>query len=494
MSSVLERETTRNRFNSVDSVHTKKINNNLLKLSFLNSPRSPLHSSSMNSSALTDSVFGRKGKADLSYEDLNNISQQLIDTSNVSITDFDLEQLKISFLENNPLSPKADASTEKLTDIQETLKRIKMEDTDENIKIEEISPMKPPLSHEEGVKETKSEVEVENIFQKIKRLMKANNRNDAKKELKRLGEILSEQPKNLTVPTMVRQDTFDIDPKTGKRKYASNHQGDGDNSQNDLMEQLAKLLGTHSLDISSLNLSGDSIKGGETKVVVIMPKSLSPIAATPVKKVNPARRSVSVTSIQRPQSALKAIENKKLATPMKHTLTPAAPFTRRSFTAPKSVTKPPHTNEQKSSMGAVRKSLMPSMEKTPIKQNTRLSPNARPATSLATSVRRSVSLKSMAVPTVKLTEATPTKTRPMTSTATPSKLVSQNTKLLSTTTGGGGRRLSSLPSTNRSTISRTTAIKPPSSVNSRPVSRKSEFKSPYATSKKSKTAPNGSLV
>lgn len=498
-----DKETSRNRFNSVDSVHTKKLNNNLLKLSFLNSPRSPLHSSSINNSSIGDSVFQdaksliveRFSKGDLSFEDLNNISQHLIDTSNISLTDADLEQLKISFLESNPLSPKPDTTTDKLTNIQETLKRIKMEEVDDQIKMEKVSPIKAPASKEvKGVKETKSEVEVDNILQKIKSLVKDNNRDDARKELQRLSEILNEKPKSpatLQVPSMIRQDTFDIDPKTGKRKYTTTHQGEGDSSQNDLMEQLAKLLGTHSLDVSSLNLSGSS-GNGETKVVVIMPKSLSPVS-TPVKQSNPTRRSASMSATQKPQSALKAIEKKKLSTPMKHTLTPAATVTRRSsFTAPRSVTKP-SPYEQKSTMGAVRKSLMPSMDKTPIKQNAKLSPNQRPAT---TSVRRSVSLKSAATPSVKLTEATPTKIRPLTSVPTPSKLATSNMRLPSTP-NQAAKRLSTAPTNSRpvsSRLSTATASKPPSTLNARPLTRKTEFKTPYAASKKPSTATNGSLV
>lgn len=496
VSSVYDREVSRNRFNSVDSVQTKKVTNNLLKLSFLNSPRSPLHSSSFNTSSLSDSVFQdaknllveRFNKGDLSYEDLNNISQQLIDTSNVSLTDGDLEQLKISFLEHNPLSPKQDTSTEKLSDIQETLKRIKMEELeDDEIKIEKVSPIKPDVKE---VTETKSEVEVDNILQKIKCLLKDNNRNDAKKELQRLNDILNEKPKDtLPVPSMIRQDTFDIDPKTGKRKYSNGHQGDGDNSQNDLMEQLAKLLGTHSLDISSLNVSGSSNGGGETKVVVIMPKSLSP-NATPVKQAIPSRRSVSMSASQKPKSALRAIENKKLSTPMKHTLTPAAAVTRRSsFTAPRSVTKPPNPYTQNSSMGAVRKSLMPSMDKTPIKQNRNLSPSTRPTT-----VRRSVSLKSTAAPAMKITAATPTKTRPLTSVPTPSKLATPNIKFPSSTPNTA-KRLSTAPVSTRPVASRTPAASKPPSTLSRPITRKTEFKTPYGTaSKKPSTAKNGSLV
>lgn len=505
VSSASDRESSRNRFNSVDSVHTKKINNNLLKLSFLNSPRSPLHSSSLNNSSLADSVFQdaksliveRLNKGDLSYEDLNNISQHLIDTSNVSLSDADLEQLKISFLEHNPLSPKQDTSDAKMSNIQETLKRIKMEEVDHEIKKEKVSPCKQSSEMKE-VKETKSEVEVDNILQKIKSLVRDNNRDDARKELQRLGEILNEQPKanaNLQVPSMIRQDTFDIDPKTGKRKYANNdHQGNGDSSQNDLMEQLAKLLGTHSLDISSLNLSGNSVNGGgETKIMVIMPKSLSPVA-TPVKQGNPSRRSVSMSAAQKPQSALKALENRKLSTPMKHSLTPApsASARRSSFTAPRSVTNKPNPYEQK--IGGVRKSLMPSMDKTPIKQNGKLSPNQRPTSNL---VRRSVSLKSTAtVPSVKLTEATPTKIRPLTSTPTPSKLATQNVKFPSTP-NQATKRLSTAPTSTRPALSRLSTSgpsKPSSNLNSRPITRKTDFKTPYAASKKPSTATNGSLV
>lgn len=480
-----EKEPTKSRFHSLDSVHTKKLNNNLLKLSFLNSPRSPLHSS-MNQSVLHESklLSEKLGRKDCSYEDLNNISQQLVDTSNasnISLTDLDLQELKISFLESNPLSPKVESPDDKLSDIQETLKRIKMDEVNVEVKKEKVTPEKKEF------KQTKSEVEVDNILQKIKSLVKENNRDGARMELNRLGNILNEKPKTLEVPTMIRQDTFDIDPTTGKRKYAvQDNKSGGDNSNGDLMEQLAKLLGTHSLDISSLNVSGSGNGGGDTKVVVIIPKALSPMA-TPVKQGYPSRRSVSMSSAQKPQSALKAIESKKLSTPMKHSLTPASAIARRSsFTAPRSITKPSPYEQKSNVASAVRKSLMPSMDKTPIKQNGKLSPNnnSRPVTT--TAVRRSVSLKSnvssdrSAVPQVKLTQATPIKMRPKTST--------QSDKKLSSTPIPASKRMSTTSTPARPSQSAIREKEKPL------ITKKTEFKTPFAAKKPTATNGKGSLV
>lgn len=492
----------RNRFFSADHIQHRKKGNNLLQMSLMNSPKSPRHSSSLNNSSQHDSVFleAKKWMAEKiinhSIEDINNISQQLIDTSNVSLTDADIKQLKISFLEGNPLSPKHDVTDEsKIVSIQEKLDRIKMDEVDEhetNGHVDAISPMSKPRAHisSPSVTDTKSDDAPKVILERIKYLLEDNNKEEAKKQLSKLSELLSEKPKTLQVQPIVRQDTFDIDPNTGNKKYLSNtHKGDGDS--NDILEQIAKLICHHSVDVSSMNLSRGSANGAETKVVLIMPKMTSPVA-TPVKtNSNPNRRSVSMSLPKKPQTALKAIENKKLSTPLKHLTTSTATSRRSSFTAPRSLSKPSNPYEQKSNMSAVKKSLMPSMEKTPVKQrvreNGKLSPSNRPAT---TSIRRSVSLKApVAMPSVKLTVATPTKTRPVTSTPTPSKLS------LDSTSSVPSKRLSINPTTSRLAISRlstttrlvSTATKPSSGlngINSRPVSKKTDFKTPYNNSSK----------
>lgn len=480
------KEGLRSRYNSVDSgMHSKKVNN-LLKLSLMNSPNSPrkLHSSSMNGSPLADSVFldPKKG-GDASFEDLNNVSEKLIDTSNVSMSDEDLKQMKISFLEHNPLSPKMESPTKKINNLQETLKRIKIEkiddDDDDEIKDEAISPNRSDSSRDES---SKPQLEVDDILLAIKNHFKGNNKDEAKKQLQKLNELLTDSPKTLQVQPMIRQDTFDIDPKTGKRKYSTKHQGDGDN---DLMEQISKLLESHNVDVSSLNLSGGKSGNLETKVVVIMPKMPSPQGAlTPVKQNNPARRSVSMSATQKPQSALKAIENKKLSTPMKHSTATAVVSRRSSFTAPRSISKPSNSYDQKLNMGAVRKSLMPSMDKTPNKNV------SSPTRNSNITIRRSVSLKAT-VPSVKLTEATPTKlSRPVTSTPTPSKLSQNNAKITSTPLN---KRLSTINSSRPSTSRVTATTKPTTTTTNRPIA-KTDFKTPYGIAKKASPSSQGSLV
>jgi hypothetical protein len=498
------KEGLRSRFNSVDNGMPSKKVNNLLKLSLMNSPNSPrkIQSSSMNgSSSLVDSVFLNSKKlgnrSDVSFEDLNNVSEKLIDSSNISLSDEDLKQLRISFLENNPLSPKVESPTKKMNNIQETLKRIKIEKVDDSdnveVKEEVVSPNRSnqiELSQKENSNATKLDVDVDDILLAIKNHVKGNNKDEAKKHLLKLNELLTDSPKTLQVQPMVRQDTFDIDPKTGKRKYTGKcKDGDGDNNNGDLMEQISKLLESHNVDVSSLNLSNGTGGGAETKLVVIMPKMPSPQGAiTPVKQSNSARRSVSMSVTQKPQSALKAIENKKLSTPMKHSLATSATVSRRSsFTAPRSLSKPSNSYDQKLNMGAVRKSLMPSMDKTPIKNGgDKISPPSRNSN---VTIRRSVSLKS-AVPSVKLTEATPTKSSRLVTTApTPSKL-SQNVNAKTSSTSAN-KRLSSL-NPQRPITARVTATNTKPTTN-RPIT-KTDFKTPYGIAKKTSPSTFGSLV
>lgn len=489
---------TASRFTSLDNIFSTKTNQ-LLKLSFLNSPNSPLHSSSRAAldGSLIDSVFSEAKKIseklssfnEMSFEDLNNISQHLVDSSVISMPDADLEQLKISFLENNPeivptnnvpskskpVENNEKGENKKIETIQEKLNRIKKETNEES----EVKPeLKPEIIEiKEDASDKKNDKEIDDIFQKIKLLMKDNKKDEAKKYLQKVNEMLgAPDPKYLQVQPMIRQDTFEIDQRTGKKKYLNSSTANEreSNTNSELMDQLAKLFGAQSLDVGSLNLSNGG--NNETKFVVIMP-NVTP-AATPVKQNIPSRRSVSFSS-QRPSTAMKNIENKKLSTPMKP-LT-ASTVRRSSFTAPRNVgiNKQPHPYEQKLNIGTVRKSLMVSMDKSPSKSNATVSPKAKqplrqPTSTTATNVRRSVSLKAN-IPSVRVSAPSPSKARP---TTTSNAKISNVSRSNSSST----RRLSTIPSRPG-----TVADKGNLHVPNRPVTRKTEFKAPLSTSKISST-------
>ena len=468
-----------NRYNSVDNILSSKTNQ-LLKLSLLNSPNSPLHSSSRTAldGSLIETVFQEAKKIseklssfnEMSFEDLNNISQQLVDTSAISIVDTDLEQMKISFLENNPETSKSipssknnEKSSNNIEDIQEKLKQIKREKSELDMKSEIV------VVKEEKLEVPKTDRDIDDILQNFKSLMKNNNKDEAKKQLKKLNDLLGGNETNkstLQVQPMIRQDTFEIDQSTGKRKYlnSSTNEENDVSSNNELMEQLAKLFGAQSFDVGSLNVSNDG--NNQTKFVVIMP-NMTP-AVTPVKQSsNTSRRSVSF-STQRPSTTLKGIENKKLSTPMKPSTTITSSSIRRSsFTAPRPIAKPPHPYEQKLNIGTVRKSLMDKMDKSPLKTNAAHTASKNLPPRPPTNVRRSISLKNN-IPAVKISEASPAKSRP--------------------TTMAAPKTSTNLPRTNLSTNRRLSSITRPSTANqqglsstNRPVTRKSEFKAPLST-------------
>lgn len=462
-------------YSSVDNIISSK-NNHLLKLSLLNSPNSPLRSSSRTAldGSLNESVYQEAKKIseklssfnEMSFEDLNNVSQQLVDTSAISVIDTDLEQMKISFLENNPETstpPPSNTSSENFESIQEKLKQIKKEKID--VKPEIVVVKKEKM--EKGETPQKTDQEVDDILKNLKSLMKNSNKEEAKKQLKKLNDLLggSESTKTLQVQPMIRQDTFEIDQASGKRRYLnSSRNEENDVSSNaELMEQLAKLFGAQSLDVGSLNVSNDG--NNQTKFVVIMP-NITP-AVTPIKQ-NISRRNVSFSS-QRPSTALKGIENKKLSTPMKPSTTVKSNAARRSsFTAPRSMVKPTHPYEQKLNIGTVRKSLMDKMDKSPLKTNANLvSKNLPPRPQ--TNVRRSISLRAN-IPAVKICEASPAKMRP--STTASSRINGNNTARANLATN---RRLSSQP------IRPSTADQKGLSNTNRPLTRKSEFKAPLST-------------
>ncbi|CAG9803210.1 unnamed protein product [Chironomus riparius] len=473
------------RYSSVDNILSSKTNQ-LLKLSLLNSPNSPLHSSSRTAldGSLIETVFQEAKKIseklssfnEMSFEDLNNISQQLVDTSAVSIVDTDLEQMKISFLENNPETSKSipsstnnEKSSNNIEDIHEKLKLIKREKSDLDIKPEIVVVKEEKMEAPQTGTTQKTDCDIDDILQNFKSLMKNNNMAEAKKQLKKLNDLLGgneTRKSTLQVQPMIRQDTFEIDQSTGKRKYlnSSTIEDNDASSNNELMEQLAKLFGAQSLDVGSLNVSNDH--NNQTKFVVIMP-NITP-AVTPVKQNNTTRRSVSF-STQRPNTTFKGIENKKLSTPMKPSTTITSSAVRRSsYTAPRPMAKPPHPYEQKLHIGTVRKSLMDKMDKSPLKTNANAhvaSKNLPPRP--PTNVRRSISLKTN-IPAVKISEASPAKSRP--------------------TTMAAPRTSTNLPRSNLSTNRRLSSITRPSTANqqgllstNRPVTRKSEFKAPLST-------------
>ncbi|XP_070491378.1 putative leucine-rich repeat-containing protein DDB_G0290503 [Chironomus tepperi] len=467
------------RYSSVDNIFSSKTNQ-LLKLSLLNSPNSPLHSSSRTAldGSLIETVCQEAKKIseklssfnEMSFEDLNNISQQLVDTSAISAVDTDLEQMKISFLENNPeistQTPSSTNNNEKSSNIfeniQEKLNQIKKEKVEFDVKPEPVEVKEEKIDTPQ-----KTDREVDDILQNLKTLMKNNNKAEAKKQLKKLSDLLGggDSAKTLQVQPMVRQDTFEIDQKTGKRKYLNNnskHEESEANSNTELIEQLAKLFGAQSLDVGSLNVSNDT---NQTKYVVIMP-NVTP-AVTPVKQNINSRRSVSF-STQRPSTAIKGIENKKLSTPMKPSTSVTSSAVRRSsFTAPRTFTKAPHPYEQKLNMGTVRKSLMDKMDKSPSKSNANAANKNLPPRP-PSNVRRSISLKAN-IPTIKFSEPSPTKNRPTTMTAP--KTTGTNPSRPSMP---ANRRLSSL--TRPSTANQQGLL-----TTNRPVTRKSEFKAPLST-------------
>lgn len=467
------------RYSSVDNMFSTKTNQ-LLKLSLLNSPNSPLHSSSRTAldGSLIESVCQEAKKIseklssfnEMSFEDLNNVSQQLVDTSAISAIDTDLEQMKISFLENNPETstpPPSNTNNEmsnNIENIQEKLKQIKKEKIGVKPEIV-IKEEKVDVPKAEATSQ-KTDREVDDILQNLKLLMKNNNKEEAKKQLKKLNDLLSgpDTSKTLQVQPMVRQDTFEIDQLTGKRKYLNNSTNEENDvsSNGELMEQLAKLFGAQSLDFGSLNVSNDGTS--QTKFVVIMP-NVTP-SVTPVKQnSNTSRRNV-LFSTQRPSTAFKGIENKKLSTPMKpSTAVKSSAVRSSSFTAPRAVAKPPNPYDQKLNIGTVRKSLMDKMDKSPSKLNANAASRNLPPRP-PTNVRRSVSLKAN-IPAVKISDASPAKTRPSTMGA--QKLTVTNS---GKTNLSANRRLSSLsrPSTGSLSVNR-------------PVTRKSEFKAPLSTSR-----------
>lgn len=344
---------------------------------------------------------------DSSFEDINDISQVALSDSSMD----EFKEMNVHTFEKKP-KPLLLPSAEKIAIIQERLNSMKQEvDLDKPIKLEKWSPR----VHDGNGDAEGNDSELDAILQNIKSVYNNGNKDEAKKQMQRLQELLGKksattEPKNtLHVQPIVRQDTFDIDPVTGKRKYNSNENENKTECQNDIMEKLAQILGAQSLDIHSIDFGLSNNSG--SKLVVVVPNSVS----TPLKK--PLRNGL----IQKPVSAMKARENKKQSTPLKHAL---ASVSKRfgSFTTPRPIPSSKTNNplSMQSRAGAVRKSLLNSMEQSPQGEKPRssMTPVKVPTRASNAVPRRSVSMKA-AIPAVQVTMSSPAKTSLSANVATP---------------------------------------------------------------------------
>lgn len=466
---------------SMDNINTK---NRLLKLSLLNSTNSPMKCQ-LNDTALAESVFAEAKKIakqfadsrESSFEDLNNVSQPF-ETADTSFVDPDLQamRLKVPVVKVlSPQSPTTKPSAEKIAEFQEQLKRIKKEvDSDDNddyshetkyVPIELTStPIKVEAQDDED-----SQSELDRLLNKLRSVITDGNKDEAKRHLNRLNELLEKQKDqgqarntvNVVQP-IVRQATFDIDPVTGQRNYEMNKVQTQKTENDDIVEKLTKLLGRQ-----SLNINIHSIKTGGEKIVVVLPE---PVKTTPEK--NSLR-----INVPKAYSAVKAIDCKKLGTPMKRLSQASRPGL---FSTPRPQTTSKKTNpyEQKLGVptrtGAVRKSLMNSINESPQKSKAPNTPRPNPA-------RRSVSMKA-SIPAVQVTKSSPMKHIPRPSTGAPY---------------GTNKRLSTIPGA-PSIKGRPSTSNVPSSSRPRTFSDQkkpvSQFKAPSALRKAQGVDKNQSLV
>jgi hypothetical protein len=383
---------------SLDSAAIK--HNQLLKLSFYNSPNSP-----MKTEAKKIAKNLKEPGLQTSFEDLNNVTPDLVDTSTDSvICDDDLKNFQVKTYDTKPTS----TPSSKIAEFQEKLNKIKKEvDWDEvidlsvDVKEERVSPkaIKTEKTDDQPEKTGKDESdnasELDAIYSKFKSVLSTGNKDEAKKQLAKLNEMLgtNQEPKNtLTVQPIIRQGTFEIDPKTGNKKVASEEPKAVETSD-ELMEKLALLFKNQTLDVRSM---GDATGA---KIVVVVPSMSS----------TPQKNSMQSISAIRHKSAFKATDVKRF--------TPTKTATRPGTS--KTATKPPNPYEQKlaappSRAGSVRKSLLNSIDKGPQVPKTP-APRQPP-------VRRSVSMKA-SIPQVQVSKTSPetgTHVRPSPATPRPS--------------------------------------------------------------------------
>lgn len=493
---------------SVDNIPTKA--HQLLKLSFLNSPNSPLHHSSFNQTSKADKALIEARKIalqfadarDLSFEDLNNISQQLIDSSDLSITDVDLLAMKVKIVNKNRSGPPS-PSSDKIAMLNEQLMRIKQEKNPDDVPVKiKVEKSDDDVKVKSVIKKEKEEVknvpiiieptpevividdcqasgdkpasELDGLLDNLKSMINDGNKDAARKQLQRLNDMIGKQKESneakntLHVQPVVRQDTFEIDEGTGKKKYKPNTEPTQKTENEDLIEKLAKLLGAQSFDFRSLNLGGGD---SGAKVVVVVPSH----AATPAKK----QKEAPATSLHA-KSALKAIDPKRAATPLKrltHGNRPSTFVTPRPMTASKAQPYE-HKTATQPRVSSVRKSLIGAIEKSPQVQKPKVSSTTGPRVSL---VRRSVSMKA-SIPSNQPSKSSPAKTVPRPSTGAP--------------------YMSSATSQRRDSHIAGTPVRPSTSARSIPASRArtlsekkpvSQFKAPSAI-RKAAADPKGSLV
>lgn len=430
------------------NVNSSRQQQQLLKLSFFNSPNSPINQHNFNDPAMAERISQEARKisrqfavsTDSSFEDLNNVSQSLIDNSTDSIND-DFRDMKVDLkdikVEPGTTSEEDALISNKIAIFQKQLKRIKQEqvsidvDTYEpvQVKVEEPSPIKipdtpsPPSSKQPKVK--KEKLEMEGMLNNLKSLVAAGKNEEAKRQLGKLSEMLASQqePKTIQVQPMVREGTFEIDKKTGKRIYVNGPRPQQPKSTNNksntdnILEKLQSMINTDSsLEVHNVQLM-DSISA--SPIVVLVQKDMS----TPLKYP----RVPAMVSQHRPTSVVRALEGKKVtaATPQR-TSNSAQPSTmpRNSLTTPRPSAVGQgklHPYDQRLSQqkaGNVRKSLMTTMDKSP--KDKSMSKTATKSASSAparpASVRRSVSMKaSVQINTSSVAASKPTSTvRPTT--------------------------------------------------------------------------------
>lgn len=406
---------------SVDDM--RKRQQQLLKLSFFNSPNSPMYSSTFMNSTIADNVyqeaksiakkFGDFG--DMSFEDLNNVSQHLIDASGgFSETETDFQDMKIN-IPNETRELHSPSSYDRIK-LCAQLMRIKKEvesddteaETDENTEELELVP-------ETDSPAKTDESDVEALWQKLKSVINEGSKDEAKKQLLRLNEALGKKPLQpepkitMEVQPIIRQATFEIDPLTGNRKEEIKEQAQTVVSE-DLLRQLSALLNGQSAGVHEIDLGAKNAVASKLAVVIVP----APVA-TPTKNM---RLTAPIAS--RTQSAIKTPSAKKQGTPLKR-LTQSS--RRVSFTNPRpSAPSYGEPCQQKTLDRAdVRKSLMGTIDKVP--------PGIKPKMTAATAVgvksvprplssaprasvapRRSSSLK---LPDVKLTKPSPMKIPPI---------------------------------------------------------------------------------
>ena len=375
-----------------------------------NARNSPLKSSSFI--ANPERAFG-DGKIHKSFDpndisfDLENISSpnlfvdnSLIQNNSITYND-DLNEMKINVLDTpQKKSSSISPSQDKIAFFQEQLKRIKNEVPANDLPIKNDDSKK-----QQHCEETKVE-NLDQLLENLKLVINEGNKEEAKKQLQHINEkflkskdtVESKTSNTLVVQPIVRQGTFDIDQETGKRKYYGKETASKTQNE-DLLEKLTKLLGSQT--VNTLDL-----EGGGAKIIVIQATP----SATPIR--TSSRRSMSLSMPHKPQSALKALENKKLETPLKRLSRVIRPS---ALTAPRpSLACRSNDTDQKDIQlraGAVRKSLLSSIDKSPQMQKSKASIGAIPKTVSRITVKRSASLKG-AVPLVVTTNPSPAKIRP----------------------------------------------------------------------------------